>query len=87
MTIGNNKLLVLSEYRKNRNLTQLELAEILGIDQSMISFLENGRRRLDPTKVKQVSLLTGIPKHELRPDLFENDIKIGKKDENHTKNS
>ena len=87
MTIGNNKLLVLSEYRKNRNLTQLELAEILGIDQSMISFLENGRRRLDPTKVKQVSLLTGIPKHELRPDLFENDINIGKKNENHTKNS
>lgn len=87
MTIGNNKLLVLSEYRKNRNLTQLELAEILGIDQSMISFLENGRRRLDPTKVKQVSLLTGIPKHELRPDLFENDANIGKKNENHTKNS
>ncbi|KJG19439.1 hypothetical protein UB37_18290 [Photobacterium iliopiscarium] len=87
MTIGNNKLLVLSEYRKNRNLTQLELAEILGIDQSMISFLENGRRRLDPTKVKQVSLLTGIPKHELRPDLFENDTNIGKKNENHTKNS
>ncbi|XPP88640.1 helix-turn-helix domain-containing protein (plasmid) [Photobacterium leiognathi subsp. mandapamensis] len=66
MTIGNNKFVPLSEFRKKAKLTQQELADPLGIDQSMISFLENGRRRLDPTKVKQVSLLTSISKCELR---------------------
>jgi transcriptional regulator with XRE-family HTH domain len=77
----------LKRYRQRRNLTQIELGEILDMEQGTISNLENGRRRLDPTKVKQVSLLTGIPKHKLRPDLFENDTNIGKKNENHTKNS
>jgi transcriptional regulator with XRE-family HTH domain len=61
----------LSQYRKSKDLTQNELAEFLNFDQSTISNLENGRRRLDATKVKRVSELTGIPKHALRPDLYE----------------
>ena len=85
--MGYYSLSSLKEYRQREKLSQEGLAELLELPQSMISFLENGRRRLDPTKVKQVSLLTGIPKHKLRPDLFENDINIGKKDENRTKNS
>lgn len=61
----------LRQFRRRRNLTQIELGEILDMEQGTISNLENGRRRLDATKVKKVSELTGIPKHELRPDLYE----------------
>ena len=71
MTDGNIRVKALSEYRKLQHMTQDELAEFLDLDQSTISNLENGRRRLDATKVKKVSELTGIPKHELRPDLYE----------------
>ncbi|GIU42776.1 hypothetical protein TUM4438_10120 [Shewanella sairae] len=62
---------VFTEYRKKNQLTQIELAEMLDLNQSMVSFLENGHRKLDPRKVKAVSKITGIPKHELRPDLYE----------------
>lgn len=65
------KLIELKNYRYKNSLTQLELGEILDMEQGTISNLENGRRRLDATKVKRVSELTGIPKHALRPDLYE----------------
>ncbi|PSU44270.1 XRE family transcriptional regulator [Photobacterium frigidiphilum] len=65
------KLIELKNYRYKNSLTQLELGEILDMEQGTISNLENGRRRLDATKVKRVSELTGISKHELRPDLYE----------------
>lgn len=71
MTIGNCGLVALKDFRRKHRLTQHELADMLEVDQSTISFLENGRRKLDPTKVKQVSEITGISKHDLRPDLFE----------------
>ncbi|AEH16310.1 MULTISPECIES: helix-turn-helix transcriptional regulator [Shewanella] len=71
MTIGNCGLVALKDFRRKHQLTQHELADMLEVDQSTISFLENGRRKLDPTKVKQVSEITGISKHDLRPDLFE----------------
>ena len=71
MTIGNFWLVALKDFRRKHQLTQHELADMLEVDQSTISFLENGRRKLDPTKVKQVSEITGISKHDLRPDLFE----------------
>lgn len=78
MTNGNYGLVVLKKYRKQHQLTQHELGEMLEVDQSTISFLENGRRKLDPKKVKQVSEITGLSKHELRPDLFEKEVTIKK---------
>lgn len=71
MTVGNFKVFAFNEYRKIHFLTQAELAKYLGLDQSTISNLETGCRRLDATKVARVSSLTGISKHDLRPDLFE----------------
>lgn len=35
----------LIELRKSKNMTQKELADILEIDQSMMSFIENGKRK------------------------------------------
>ncbi|WP_110654453.1 helix-turn-helix domain-containing protein [Salinicola halimionae] len=39
--------LLLIQLRKNSGLTQAELAEIIGVDQSFISKIERGERRLD----------------------------------------
>ncbi|WP_394230570.1 helix-turn-helix domain-containing protein [Shewanella colwelliana] len=61
----------LKRYREKFSLTQVDLGELLGFKQGTIANLENGRRKLDATKVKHVSDITGIPKHQLRPDLFE----------------
>jgi DNA-binding transcriptional regulator YdaS (Cro superfamily) len=73
----------LNEYLSIRG-RQIELANRIGVSGNCVF---KWKKKLPAERVIEVSLLTGIPKHELRPDLFENDIKIGKKDENHTKNS
>lgn len=39
--------LLLIELRKNSGLTQSELAKVIGVDQSFISKVERGERRLD----------------------------------------
>ncbi|AEG31622.1 helix-turn-helix domain-containing protein [Thiomicrospira cyclica] len=39
--------LMLIQLRKNSGLTQSELAEYIGVDQSFISKIERGERRLD----------------------------------------
>ena len=58
-------------YREKFSLTQSDLGEIINLGQGSISNVERGRRKLDPLQVKKISEITGISKHELRPDLFD----------------
>lgn len=65
------KILAIKKYRQKFELNQKELGEMIGLTQPMISAVENGNKRLDPSRVKKISEITGISKHELRPDLFD----------------
>lgn len=58
-------------FRRERGMTQSDLAELLQISQSQVSFLERGKRRVDPVRVRRFSELTGIPKSQFRPDVFD----------------
>lgn len=57
-------------YRVARGITQVQLADALELKQSTIAGWETGRRPVSAYLVGRVSALTGIPIHELRPDLF-----------------
>lgn len=61
----------LSEFRISRNLTQSELAKLLGVSRPTAHRWETGARKIGPDSLAVVSEKTGIPKRALRPDLAE----------------
>ena len=58
----------LTTYRKRTGLTQAQLAEELGVKSPAICKWE--RRRVPAERVIDVEQVTGVPRHELRPDLY-----------------
>ena len=56
-------------------LTQQQLAELLGVHQSMVCYLETGKKLVSATKAKQIGTVTKgeIRPEQLRPDVF-NDV-------------
>ena len=56
VTIQTNRL---KELRKKSNLTQEQMAKYLGVDQSMITKLENGTRVLNVTFIDKICSLFG----------------------------
>lgn len=60
---------ILRKWREENRLTQTELAERIGIDQPSLSRWERGGK-IPAERVRKVSEVTGIPREELRPDLF-----------------
>jgi transcriptional regulator with XRE-family HTH domain len=61
----------LKEYRKNHipNLSQAQLAALLGVTRITIARWETGARNIDQEKLTAVCELTGIAPAQLRPDL------------------
>ena len=59
----------LRAYRDKAAITQLQLAELLGVRRETIARWETGDRKVDDNLLSGVSEKTGIPKNELRPDL------------------
>ena len=59
----------LIDYRKNRQITLERLANELGVAMVTLSRWEMGTRKIGVGSLPKVSLITGIPKHDLRPDL------------------
>jgi len=53
-------LILLKEIRQRQGLTQVELAEKLGVPQSFISKYESGERQLDILELRQICQFTGI---------------------------
>ncbi len=53
-------LLLLKEMRQKRGITQVELAEKLGVPQSFVSKYESGERQLDILELRQICQLNGI---------------------------
>lgn len=46
-------------------------AKLLGVSAVQVFRYEKGLRRIPAERVAEVSRVTGIPRHELRPDLYE----------------
>jgi transcriptional regulator with XRE-family HTH domain len=53
-------LLLLKEMRQKRGVTQVELAEKLGVPQSFVSKYESGERQLDILELRQICQFIGI---------------------------
>lgn len=53
-------LLLLKEIRQKRGVTQVELAEKLGVPQSFVSKYESGERSLDILELRQICQHIGI---------------------------
>jgi transcriptional regulator with XRE-family HTH domain len=61
---------IIQQYRETHGLTQNRLAEILGKTKATVSRWESGNRNIRPSDVIEIERATGIPRHELRPDLY-----------------
>ncbi|NPV01413.1 MAG: helix-turn-helix transcriptional regulator [Brevinematales bacterium] len=55
---------LLKEYRISKNVTQTELGELLGIDQTYVSKYETFERRLDFIEFRNILKALDIPIHE-----------------------
>lgn len=52
-------------------MTPAALAKLLGVSRPTVFRWETGARKIGVDSLEAVSQKTGIPKRELRPDLFE----------------
>lgn len=67
----------LSKFRKSKGLTQEQVADILGTTKATVSRWESEKRRPDPATTVEIERKLGIPRHELRPDLFSKSDVVG----------
>ncbi|KNY13115.1 hypothetical protein AKG11_31080 [Shinella sp. SUS2] len=56
-------------WRKARKLSIEEAGDLVGVSGVQWSRYETGKRRIPAENLQVVSEITGIPPHELRPDL------------------
>jgi DNA-binding transcriptional regulator YdaS (Cro superfamily) len=56
-------------YRKTQDITLREFAELFGVNTTTALYWE--RVRVPPERVIEIEKATGIPRHDLRPDLYE----------------
>ena len=61
----------LAAWREKHNTQQNTLATDLGVKRWTIFAIETGLRKPSPDLAKRIEARTGIPRHELRPDLWE----------------
>jgi len=59
----------LREWRKAQGITIDEAGHLIGVSGVQWHRYEAGTRRVSESKVPALSRVTGIPPHELRPDL------------------
>jgi len=64
----------LKTWRKNHPsgfMSQARFAALIGVSEAEVSRYEQGLRSMPAERAVLISDLTGIPRHELRPDIFE----------------
>lgn len=57
-------------FRKSRGLTLDSAAEIFGVDRTTILRWERGEPPVPVKRLDEIEGITGIPRHDLRPDIF-----------------
>lgn len=62
----------LLEIKKSRFKTQKALAEFIGVSQPTLSDWLSGEKKLSTKNVKKIEQLFGIPREQLRPDIYGN---------------
>lgn len=60
----------LTDYREIFGLSQRELADTLGLTRWAVNAIENGRRQPSPILAVRIEQITGVPREDLRPDIF-----------------
>jgi DNA-binding transcriptional regulator YdaS (Cro superfamily) len=63
--------MTLANYMSATGKTDAQLAAALGVNAEVVRLWRHGRRRIAAERVIELSNITGIPRHELRPDLWE----------------
>lgn len=61
---------LLKTWRVSANKSAEEAAKDVGVTVAMWSRFENGRRRVPAERVLEIEKITGISRHDLRPDVF-----------------
>jgi len=68
-------LFLLKEIRQKNGITQVELAQKLGVPQSFVSKYESGERQLDILELRQICQLIGVSfdnfVHQLEEKIYE----------------
>lgn len=59
------------KYREKHGLTQEDLARKLGVSRQMVGFIESGEREITAENAVEWETEIGIPRAQLRPDIFE----------------
>lgn len=58
----------LKELRKAKKITQEQLADIIGVSQSLIALIEKGKRDIDFTLAEQLAKALNVKPYELMPE-------------------
>lgn len=60
----------LREWREAQNISAKEAGDLIGVSRVQWFRLERGSRRASPDSARRIEEVTGIPRHELRPDIW-----------------
>lgn len=60
----------ITRYREERDMTLEQFAALLGLRAPAICKWEKGGRKISAERAVEIEQRVGIPRHELRPDLF-----------------
>ena len=64
------KLTALRKFRVDRSMSQAQLGQEFGVAAETVYRWEKGRRKIGLRLLPLVSQFTGIPREELRPDVY-----------------
>ncbi|WP_207641349.1 helix-turn-helix domain-containing protein [Clostridium novyi] len=55
----------IKEIRKKKNISQYKLADLMGLNQSQISKIENNKRNLKADELRKIAQILEVPVQEL----------------------
>jgi plasmid maintenance system antidote protein VapI len=63
--------MTLAAYMLENDMTDGNLAACLGVSDELVRLWRHGRRPISAKRAIEISKVTGIPRHQLRPDLWD----------------